>query len=288
MSIVVTGATGRLGRLIVTDLLDHGVEPGDVVAGGRNAARLAGLADLADRGVRVARIAYEDQASLRAAFAGAQTLMLVSGSEVGMRVGQHRAAIEAAAAVGVQRVVYTSAPGADTQPLAVAPEHKATEAILRGSGLAFTVLRNNWYTENYLQALEAARTSGRLLSSAGDGRVASATRADFAAAASAVLRTDGHDGAVYELAGDEPWTFDELATAIGTVVGREVVAQDVSPDEHLRILLAAGLDGASAGFIVAMNADIRAGRLAGGTHELSQLIGRPTTPLVEGLRAAIA
>lgn len=285
MTIAVTGATGHLGRLIVTDLIDHGVDPGQIIAGGRDVGRLA---DLAARGVRPARLDYADPASMRAAFTGADTLMLVSGSEIGQRVAQHRAAIEAAASVGVRRVVYTSAPGADQSPLLVAPEHKATEEILQASGLAVTILRNNWYTENYVPAVEQARATGVVLTSAGDGRVASAPRADFAAAASAVLRGDGHDGAVYELGGDEPWTFDELAAAIGAVVGRDVVARQVSPDEHLAILRSAGLDDATAGWLVAMDGDIRAGLLAGGGHDLSSLTGRATTPLVEGLRAATA
>ncbi len=212
--------------------------------------------------------------------------MLVSGSEVGRRVAQHRAAIEAAASVGVRRVVYTSAPAADVSSLAVAPEHKATEEILRASGLSVTVLRNNWYTENYLAAVEQARATGVVLTSAGDGRVASAPRADYAAAASVVLRTEGHDGAVYELGGDEPWTFDELADAIATVVGRDVVARHVSTEEHLAALRGAGLDEGLAGWLVTMDGDIRAGRLAGGGHDLSTLLGRPTTPLADALRAA--
>ena len=285
MPIAVTGASGHLGRLIVTDLLDHGVDPGDVVAGGRDLGRLASLVE---RGVRAARVDYADPAGMREAFTGADTLMLVSGNEFGQRVAQHRAAIEAAASVGVRRVVYTSAPGADRTALLVAPEHKATEEILRASGLAFTILRNNWYTENYVPALEQARSTGVVITSAGDGRVASATRADFAAAASAVLRTDGHDGVVYELAGDEPWTYDELAEAIAVVVGRDVVAHHVSTDEHLAVLRSAGLDDATAGTLVAMDGDIRAGLLAGGSHDLARLIGRPTTPLVEALRAATA
>lgn len=288
MPVAVTGATGHLGRLIVEDLLEHGVEPRDIVAGGRDVGRLA---PLAARGVRIARVDYGDPTGLREAFSGVDTLMLVSGSEVGQRVAQHRAAIQAAASAGVRRVVYTSAPAADRSPLILAPEHKATEEVLRGSGLDVTILRNNWYTENYLPTLEQARATGVVVTSAGDGRVASAPRGDFAAAASAVLRSGadaGHGAAVYELAGDEPWTFDQLAVAVGAIVGRDVVARHVSPDEHHAILRSAGLDDATAGFVVAMDADIRAGLLAGGSHDLSQLIGRPTTPLVYALRSAAA
>ena len=193
---------------------------------------------------------------------------------------------EAVKAAGVKHVVYTSAPRATTSALILAPEHKATEEYLAASGLPYTVLRNNWYTENYVPALEQARATGVVLTSAGAGRVASAPRADYAAAASVVLRTEGHEGAVYELGGDEPWTFAELAEAIATVLGRDVVVQQVGTDEHLAALRAAGLDEGTAGFLVAMDADIRAGLLAGGGLDLSRLIGRPTTPLVPALRAA--
>jgi len=284
MSVVVTGATGHLGRLVVEDLLSHGVPPEQVVAGGR---RLERIADLADRGVRTARIDYADPTTVAEAVAGAETLLLVSGSELGQRIDQHRTVIGAARSAGVRRIVYTSAPKADTSTLIVAPEHKATEELIRASGLDFTLLRNNWYTENYLANVEQARGTGQLLSSTGAGRVASATRADFAAAASAVLRTEGHDGAVYELGGDQPWDYDELAAAIGRVIGRPVVHNDVSPEEHLAILTGAGLDEQTAGFVVAMDANIRDGLLAGGPTDLSRLIGRPTTPLVDGLRSAV-
>lgn len=283
MAVVVTGATGHLGRLIVEDLLAHGVPPRELVAGGRTLERLA---DLADRGVRTLRIDYDEAPTLDAALADAETLMLVSGSEVGRRVQQHRTALDAAVAAGVRRVVYTSAPRADTSPLVLAPEHRATEDMIRQSGLAFTILRNNWYTENYLPALERAGTTGELVSSAGDGRVASAPRADFAAAASVVLRQPGHDGAVYELAGDHPWTFAELADAMAEVLGRPVAYRPVGPDEHRALLTSAGVPEASARFLVALDADIRAGLLAGGSHDLSRLLGRPTTPLVDALRAA--
>lgn len=284
MSVVVTGATGHLGRLVVEDLLSHGVPPDQVVAGGR---RLERVADLADRGVRTVRIDYAEPATVADAAAGAETLLLVSGSELGQRIDQHRTVIGAARDAGVRRIVYTSAPRADTSALVVAPEHKATEELIRASGLAFTILRNNWYTENYVTNVEQARGTGELLSSTGAGRVASATRADFAAAASAVLRTEGHDGAVYELGGDLPWDYDELAAAIGQVIGRPVVHRDVSPEEHLAILTGAGLDGQTAGFVVAMDANIRDGLLSGGPTDLSRLSGRPTTPLVDGLRSAV-
>jgi NAD(P)H dehydrogenase (quinone) len=284
MSLVVTGATGHLGRLIVEQLLARGVDPQTVVAAGRNPEKLAALTAL---GVRTAVIDYADPELLAQAFADAETVLLVSSSEVGQRVAQHTNAIAAAKEAGVRRVVYTSAPKADATDLVLAPEHRATEHALRDSGLVSTILRNNWYTENYGQTLEQARATGVLASSAGDGRIASATRADYAAAAAAVLTTDGHDGAVYELGGDEPWTQADLAAAISEVIGRPVTYQRLTSEEHLALLTGAGLDEGTAQFVIALDGNTRDGALAGGSHELSTLIGRATTPLVDGLRALV-
>ena len=282
MSIVVTGATGQLGRLIVKHLLSRGVAPAEITAVGRNADRLA---DLAQSGVGTAIIDYNDPATLAAAFAGADALMLVSGSEVGQRVSQHSNAITAAVAAGVSRIVYTSAPAADTSALILAPEHKATEEALHASGVAVTILRNGWYTENYASAVQQARENGVYLTSAGDGRVASASREDYAEAAAVVLTTPGHENATYELAGDVAWTGTEMAAALTEVLERPVVFSSVSPEEHTAILTGAGLDGGTVGFVVALDGNTRDGLLAGGTTELSTLIGRPTTPLVDGLRS---
>ncbi|MEJ1230097.1 MAG: SDR family oxidoreductase [Galbitalea sp.] len=256
MSIVVTGASGHLGRLIVDGLLREGVAPSDIIAGARN---IDTIADLAAKGVVVRHLDYEDPASLKTAFAGADTLMLVSGSEVGKRAVQHRAAIDAAVAAGITRIVYTSAPKATTTTLIVAPEHKITEELLAASGLATTILRNGWYTENYLDAANQARESGVIVASVGDGRVASASRVDYADAAVAVLTAEGHDGKIYELSGDVAWNFDDLASAVGAVIGREVVYKSVTPEEQTAILKSAGLDDGTIGFIVAMDADIKAG-----------------------------
>ncbi len=280
MTIVVTGATGHLGRLTVDSLLARGVAASDIRAVGRSAERLA---PLAARGVETAVIDFEKPETLTAAFAGADALLLVSGSEVGKRVAQHRNAIEAAEAAGVGRIVYTSAPKATESDLVLAPEHKATEELLAASSLPVTILRNNWYTENYTGLIGQAEATGELVGSAGSGRVASASRKDYAEAAAVVLTTPGHDGAVYELSGDTAWTFDELAATIGALVGREVGYRSVSPEEHTAILTGAGLDEGTAGFVVALDGNIRDGALADATSTLSELIGRPTTPLAQGL-----
>ncbi|MFJ3491758.1 SDR family oxidoreductase [Leifsonia aquatica] len=283
MTIVVTGATGHLGRLTVDSLLARGVAASDIRAVGRSAERLA---PLAARGVETAVIDFEKPETLTASFAGVDAVLLVSGSEVGKRVQQHRNAIEAAEAAGVGRLVYTSAPHATDGALVLAPEHKATEELLAASSLPVTILRNNWYTENYSELVDQAAATGEIVGSAGEGRVASASRKDYAEAAAVVLTTDGHEGAIYELSGDVAWTFDELATAVGALAGREVVYRSVTPEEHTSILTGAGLDEGTAGFVVALDGNIRDGELADATSTLAELIGRPTTPLAQGLAEA--
>ena len=284
MTIVVTGATGHLGRLIVDALLRDGVAPSDIVAGGRN---VDSLSDIAGRGVKVVPIDYDAPSTLKAAFEGADTLMLVSASEPGKRVPQHKAAIDAAVAAGITRIVYTSAPKARTSHLILAPEHKATEELLEASGIATTILRNGWYTENYAGAARQAAESGELVSSVGDGRVASASRKDYADAAAVVLGSAGHEGKVYELSGDVAWTQADLAAAISTVTGKAVVYTPVSAEQHEAILRSSGLDEGTIGFVTTLDSNIADGVLAETSGELRELIGRPTTPLVEGLAPAL-
>jgi NAD(P)H dehydrogenase (quinone) len=285
MAIVVTGATGHLGHLIVEALLRDGVAPSDIVAGGRN---LAKLDDLAAQGVRVATIDYNDPQTLTDALAGADTLMLVSASEPGNRVAQHKAAIDAAVAAGVKRIVYTSAPHATTSHLILAPEHKATEELIAASGIPATILRNGWYTENYVRSVPQIVESGALVSSVGDGLVSSASRKDYADAAAVVLTTSGHEGKIYELSGDVAWTQAELAATIAEITGKNVVYTPVSTEQHAAILRSAGLDDGTIGFVTALDANTRDGLIGETSGDLSKLIGRPTTPLAEGLAAALA
>ncbi|MCU1412022.1 MAG: NAD(P)-dependent oxidoreductase [Rhodoglobus sp.] len=284
MSIVVTGATGHLGRLIVEALLRDGTPPGDIVAAGRSTGKRD---DLVARGVRVARIDFSEPDTLDAAFAGAGTVMLVSASEPGQRFAQHKAAIDAAKAAGVNRIVYTSAPAATTSALVLAPEHKATEEYLVESGVPFTILRNGWYTENYTGAARQAIASGTLASSTGAGTVSSASRKDYADAAAAVLLDDSYAGKTYELSGDTAWDFAELAAAITEISGTPVALAALTPEEHRAALLGAGLDEGTAGFVVALDGNIRDGLLGHTPGDLSRLIGRPTTPLRDGLAAEL-
>ncbi|GAA2172150.1 SDR family oxidoreductase [Agrococcus versicolor] len=280
MTILVTGSTGHLGRLVVERLVARGAAPADVVAGARSPERVQ-----APEGVRTAHVDYDRPETLEPAFAGVDTVVLVSGSEPGRRTPQHRAVIDAAVAAGVGRIVYTSIFGGDGSPLPLAPEHVETEAALRASGIPATILRNGWYTENYAADVARARETGEIAGSAGDGRVASASRVDFADAAAVVALDDAHAGRTYELAGDVAWSYDDLAAAIGEVVGREVRFVRLTTDEHVAALQGAGLDAGTAGFVAALDGGISAGALDTSDRTLSRLIGRPTTPLVDGLRA---
>ncbi|WP_046012479.1 SDR family oxidoreductase [Microbacterium sp. SA39] len=279
MTILVTGATGNLGRLIIASLLERGADPQSIVAGVRDIAKAA------DLGVPAVHLDYTDAASIAAAMEGVDSVVLVSSSEVGQRVDQHRAVIDAAAAAGVSKFVYTSAPKATTSDLVLAPDHKATEELIAASGLPSVILRNNWYTENYAADLVRASETGVLAAGVGDGRVASASRRDFADAAAVVLLEDGHIGKVYELGGDVAWNYGDLAAAISEITGRPVTYQPLTPEEQSAALGAAGLDAGTVGFVVALDAGIRSGALADTDGTLARLIGRPTTPLIEGLRA---
>ncbi|GAB6985145.1 SDR family oxidoreductase [Nocardioides pyridinolyticus] len=282
MSYVVTGATGHLGHLVVEALLEKGIAPGDVVATGRSVEKLA---DLADRGVRVERLDFDAVPETVPWLGAGDVVLLVSGSDVGRRVPQHTAVVELAQRAGAARIVYTSAPAADDTDLVLAPEHAATEQVIRASGLPFTFLRNGWYTENYVPAFERARETGVVAGNTADGRVASAPRSDFAEAAAVVLTTDGHEGAVYELSGDVAWDFDELAATFAAVLGRDVTYARLTPEQHRQALLDAGLDEGTAGFVVALDQNIADGLVAVTTGDLAELLGRPTTPLRETVSA---
>jgi NAD(P)H dehydrogenase (quinone) len=281
MTTLITGATGHLGRLAIDALLARGVDPTTIVGSGRSVEKAA---DLAARGVRIVAADYTDAGSLDEALAGVDRLVLVSSSEVGQRAAQHRAVIDAAVRAGVQHLIYTSVLDAESSPLILAPEHKATEEAIRASGIAFTILRNGWYTENYAATIAQAVATGSVLTSAGEGRVSSALRSEYAEAIAAVLTGEGHDGRTYELSGDTAWSFAELADAIAEVAGMPVELITVNPDEHAAALTAAGLDAGTAGFLVALDGDIRAGLLDATSGDLARLIGRPTMPLVDALR----
>ncbi|MFG3419777.1 SDR family oxidoreductase [Micromonospora sp. NPDC048063] len=282
MSIVVTGATGHLGRLIVDSLLRRGVPAGQVVALGRDTDRLA---DLAARGVTVRQADYSDPDSLRAALAGAEKLMFVSGSEVGQRVQQHRNVVDAAKEAGVGLVVYTSITKADTSSLILATEHRATEQEIRSSGLPYVLLRNNWYFENYLPQLPAYLEHG-VAGASGDGRIGAAARADYAEAAAAVLTTEGHANRVYELAG-APITMTELAEELSRQTGRQVGYTDLTVEKYAEVLTGAGVPQAYAEVLADGDRGVAQGDLHVESDDLAKLIGRQPTTLAEAIRAAL-
>jgi NAD(P)H dehydrogenase (quinone) len=266
--IVVTAATGQLGRHVVDGLREQGVK---FVAGARNTA--------VDLGVEVRELDYSRPETIEKALQGAEKVLLISSSEVGQRVAQHTAVVEAAKKAGVQHIVYTSAPHADTTSLILAPEHKATEEAILASGLTYTFLRNGWYHENYVDTIKQGAGTGELVGAAGDGRVASAARKDFADAAVAVLTQPGHENKVYELTGDVAWTFPEFAEEIAKVAGRPVTYRNVSVEDLQQHLVGVGLPPEVAGFVAALDGNIAAGTLGHTPGDLRALIGRPTTPV---------
>ena len=286
MSIAITGATGGLGRRVVEVLLERGVAAGDVVACGRNPQQLAELAAL---GVRATAIDYDRPETLAAAFDGVEQVLLVSGNVPGARVAQHSNVIDAARAAGVARILYTSILRADTTTNVLAPDHVATEALIRDSGLTATILRNGWYADGYAGQVRDAIRDGALSAAAGDGVVASAPRAEYAEAAAAALLDPASAGRVYELCGDEEWGYADLAAIASLHAGRDIPYRAVSADERLEQLTAAGLDEGLAGFLVRLETDVADGVLASeGSHDLSALLGRPTTPIAQTVAAGLA
>ena len=282
--IVITGATGQLGRLVIENLL-RSVPASDITAAVRNPAKAA---DLAARGVQVRKADYTQPDTLDAAFAGADKLLLISSSEVGQRATQHRAAIDAAVRSGVKLVAYTSILHADSSPLGLASEHKETEAMLKASGLPHVLLRNGWYTENYMGFVPAALAHGVLMGSAGEGRISSAARVDYAAAAAMVMTSEGQAGRVYELAGDASYSLTELAAEIARQSGKPVTYKNLSETDYASALLGFGLPAPIANMLADSDVGVSQGGLFDGGFQLGALIGRPTTPMTATLAASLA
>ncbi|WP_229069923.1 SDR family oxidoreductase [Actinoplanes sp. DH11] len=277
----VTGATGQLGRLVVDALIARGAAPGDIVAAVRDTAKAAGLAA---RGVQVREADYDRPETLTSAFAGVDRLLLISGNEVGKRLPQHTAVIEAAKAAGVTFLAYTSILRADSSPVGLAPEHLATEQALAAAGIEHALLRNGWYTENYAGSITGALATGTIAGSAGDGKIAAATRADYAEAAAAVLLA-GSAG-VHELGGT-PFTMAELAAEVSRQSGRTVTYTDLPVAEYQAVLVGAGLPEGYAGLLADTDAKIVEGHLDTRSGDLEKLIGRPSTPLADAVASAL-
>lgn len=284
MSIVVTGATGELGRLVVEQLLATAPASG-IAAVVRDKEKAAGLAA---RGVELRIADYNRPETLADAFRAGDRVLLISGSEVGRRVAQHTAVIDAAKAAGVAQLAYTGILGGPDADFLLADEHKVTEQLILDSGLPYTFLRNGWYTENHTANLAPVLAHGAVVTNAGEGRVASATRADYAAAAAAVLTGEGHLGQAYELSGDVAWSFAEYAAELSRAFGQEIAHQDVPTAAHQEILVGAGVPEGFAAILVDVDEAVRRGLLAHTSGDLARLIGRPTTPLAETVAAAAA
>ena len=280
MKIAITGASGQLGHLVIERLRAR-LPASDIVALVRT------LSKATDLGVELRAADYTRPDTLDQALAGIDTLMMISGSEVGQRVAQHRNVIDAAKKAGVKRVVYTSVLHAERSSLSLAPEHVDTEALLKASGLSVTLLRNGWSTENYTASVGPAVANGAFIGSAGQGKISSAARADFADAAVAVLTSPGHEGKTYELAGDSAYTLAELAAEISRQTGKDIPYQDLPPADYTAALTAAGLPAPWPEALASFDVEAAKGALFDEGRALSKLIGRPTTPLKDSVAAAL-
>lgn len=281
--IVVTGATGKLGRHVIKGLLKQ-VPAEQIVAAVRNPGKAA---DLGAFGVQLRQADYSDSASLRTAFAGVDKVLLISSSELQDRVAQHQTVVNAAKAAGVKLLAYTSLLRADTSTLKLALDHKASEAYIRNSGVPFVLLRNGWYLENHTEALGPALQHGAILGAAADGYFASASRADYAAAAVAVLTADGHQNRVYELAGNASYTLTELAAEVSNIAARTVAYHNMPQQEFAQALAGFGLPAALAGILADADVGAMRGELDSTSRDLSALLGRPTQTLRAAVQASL-
>ena len=276
MTVAITGATGQLGCLVV-EKLKQKVPASDIVALVRTPEKAS------DLGVAVRAADYAKPETIDKALAGVDTLLLISSNELGQRAVQHQNVIEAAKKAGVKQIVYTSLLHADSSALSLAEEHRQTEAGLKASGIPHTILRNGWYTENYTGSIGGALAGGAFIGSAGDGKISSAPRCDYAEAAVAVLTSDGHDGKVYELAGDEPYTLADLAAEISKQTGKDIPYKNLSEADYAAALKGFGLPEGLAAAIASWDVGAASGALFDNGKQLSKLIGRPTTPLSQAV-----
>ncbi|HHZ7488689.1 TPA: SDR family oxidoreductase [Citrobacter freundii] len=281
--IAITGATGQLGQHVIESLLKT-VPASQIVAIVRNPAKATALSQ---QGITVRQADYSDEAAFTTALQGIDKLLLISSSEVGQRAPQHRNVINAAKAAHVKFIAYTSLLHADTSPLGLADEHVATEQMMAESGIAYALLRNGWYTENYLASAPAALEHGVFIGAADEGKIASATRADYAAAAARVISEDGHAGKTYELAGDAGWTLSQLAAELAKQSGKKVVYQNLSEADFAAALKGVGLPAGLADMLADSDSGASKGGLFDDSHTLSKLIGRPTTSLADSVKGIV-
>ena len=273
--IAVTGASGKLGSLVLDGLLKV-VRQDQLVAIVRTPEKAARFTA---QGVKVRHGDYDKPHTLAPALAGVKRLLLVSGMDMGRRVQQHRAVIEAAKAAGIELLAYTSVLRADSSTLPIAGEHKATEDLLHGSGLPYVILRNGWYIENYTERLAMPLQYGAFMGAAQNGRIAASSRDDYAAAAVAILTADGHRGKTYELAGDYAFTMSDLASEVSRWAGRPIPYRDLPPSAYKQALAPAGLPAEIVDLLVGTDLAIARGDLDDSSRDLHKLIGRDTQTL---------
>ena len=281
--ILVTGASGQLGRLVIESLLEK-TAASNIVAAVRN---IDSVKDLAEKGVHIRQADYTQPDTLVTAFANVEKILLISSSEVGQREIQHKNVIEAAKAAGVSLIAYTSILKADTSSLILAEEHAATEKLLAESGVPHVLLRNGWYSENYTGTIGMALEHGAVLGSVGEGKFSAAARADYAAAAAVVLTRDNQAGKIYELAGDNAFTLSEYAQAISHLSGKAVIYQNLPEAEYTKALVGMGLPEGFAGILADSDVGASKGALFNDSKDLSTLIGRPTTSIEDSIKAAL-
>lgn len=281
MKIGITGATGNLGQFVVAKLKEK-IGSENLVALVRTPAKAENL------GIEARAFDYSKAEGLAEALVGIDKLMLISGSEIGQRTQQHQNVIEAAKKAGVKHIVYTSLLHAATSTMLLAPEHQATEKALAASGLTTTILRNGWYTENYAGSIPGAIQAGAFIGSAGEGKISSATREDFAEAAAVVLTTEGHENKIYELAGDEAYTLADLAKEVSKQINKEIVYQNLSKTDFVSALVSIGLPEGFAQVLADSDEKASHGALFSDDKTLSTLIGRPTTSLATVIKSVLA
>ncbi len=282
--IAVTGATGQLGRLVIAALLEKGVKADQIIALARRPEKAA---DLEQDGVQVRDFDYTQPEAMVIGLEGVSKLLLISSNELGQRAAQHQAVIDAAKQAGVQWLAYTSVLHATGSALGLAAEHEQTEQALAASGLPHVLLRNGWYNENHAAGVPAAVAHDALLGSAGEGRISSAARADYAEAAAVVLAGEGHEGKTYELAGDSSYTLTELAAEVSRQAGKPVPYHNLSEAEYKAALIQAGLPEPVAELLANSDAAAAKGALFDDSKVLSKLIGRATTPVAESVALAL-
>ncbi|WP_414147659.1 SDR family oxidoreductase [Erwinia sp. BNK-24-b] len=282
--IAVTGATGQLGRLVIHALLKK-VSASEIVAAVRSPEKAA---DLAALGVQVRQADYTQPQTLLSAFSGVDKVLLISSNEIGQREAQHKAAIDAAKKAGVKLLAYTSLLHADSSVMGLGGEHRGTEQALITSGVPYAILRNGWYSENYAASIAPALTHGAFIGAAGEGKIASASREDYAEAAAAVLTANDSAGKIYELAGDSAYTLAQFTAEIASASGKEVSYVNLPQADFAAALKTAGLPEALAEMLADSDAGAAKGALYDESHTLSKLIGRPTTRWQDVVRDFVA